>query len=234
MTLPVLLQAPSLELARDRALDALSGLGAIGMQALIALFVLGIGWLVGRLVALALRQVLRWSDFDRAWGRLAHGGRESAGPSPTTTAAALAHWGVLLLSAVVAGDALGFELSASLGTSLRDVLPRVLLATMELVIGIAFAMLLGRLTRRLFADAGARGARWRGQAVTALLTGFTVLIALEQLGFAAQAILLFGVTIFGAIGLALALAVGLGCRDLARDFVVEYLRSLDEGPEQRR
>jgi len=32
----------------------------------------------------------------------------------------------------------------------------------------------------------------------------------------------------GAAGLALALAVGLGCRDLVRDFVVEYLRSIEE------
>jgi hypothetical protein len=94
-------------------------------------------------------------------------------------------------------------------------------------------MLLGGLTRRLFAQAGARGALWRGQAVTALLTGFTVLVALEQLGFAAQAILLFGVTLLAAVGLALALAVGLGCRDLARDFVVEYLRSLEDGGERR-
>ena len=36
-----------------------------------------------------------------------------------------------------------------------------------------------------------------------------------------------------AVGLALGLAFGLGCRDLARDFVVEYLRSMDEQGPQR-
>ncbi len=36
-----------------------------------------------------------------------------------------------------------------------------------------------------------------------------------------------------AVALALGLAFGLGCRDLARDFVIEYLRSLDEpGPKR--
>lgn len=230
---PVLLQAPPLDLARERALRALSGLGEIGIQALIALFVLGIGWLVGRILSTLLRWLLRRAEFDRSWIRLAHGGHEPAGPTPSDSAGTLAHWAVLFLAAVVAGDALGFDLSGSLGASLRDVLPRILLATMELVIGIGLAMLLGGLTRRVFAGAGARGARWRGQAVTALLSGFTVLVALEQLGLAAQAILLFGVTILAAVGLALALAVGIGCRDLARDFVVEYLRSLDETPPRR-
>jgi hypothetical protein len=33
--------------------------------------------------------------------------------------------------------------------------------------------------------------------------------------------------------LGLALAFGLGCRDLARDFVVEYLRSLDRDEPPR-
>jgi len=30
------------------------------------------------------------------------------------------------------------------------------------------------------------------------------------------------------LGLALALAFGLGCRELARDFLIEYLRTLDD------
>ena len=78
-----------------------------------------------------------------------------------------------------------------------------------------------------------RSARLLGQVTTAILTGFAALLALEQLGFAAQFVMAVGVIAAAAAGLGLALAFGLGCRDLARDFVVEYLRSLDDGSPKR-
>jgi hypothetical protein len=42
-----------------------------------------------------------------------------------------------------------------------------------------------------------------------------------------------GITVVAAAGLGLALAFGLGCRELARDFVVEYLRSLEAEEPKR-
>src|SRR6185503_20043723 len=61
-----------------------------------------------------------------------------------------------------------------------------------------------------------------------LLIGVAILIALVQLGFAAQFVMWIGIVAVGAIAFAVALAFGLGCRDLARDFLVEYLRSLED------
>ena len=114
-------------------------------------------------------------------------------------------------------------------------MPRVIAATIVLVVGIALAMVLGAVTRRLFESAGFRGAAIRGRVVTIILSAFAMLLALEQLGLAAQLIVALGVTTVAAAGLAFALAFGLGCRDLARDFVVEMLRSLeDESPQRPR
>src|SRR2546426_1079064 len=95
-----------------------------------------------------------------------------------------------------------------------------------LAMGVAIAMFLGGVARRVFAGVGLKGSRVRGQAVTIVLTCFAVLLSLEQLGLAAQFIIALGLTGVAAVGLGAALAFGLGCRDLARDFVVEYLRSL--------
>jgi hypothetical protein len=63
--------------------------------------------------------------------------------------------------------------------------------------------------------------------VTVLFSLFSALLALDQLGFAAQFVTTVGEVAGGAVGLGMALSFGLGCRDLARDFVVEYLRSLE-------
>ncbi|HEU5310823.1 MAG TPA: hypothetical protein VFV24_05160, partial [Candidatus Eisenbacteria bacterium] len=87
----------------------------------------------------------------------------------------------------------------------------------------------------LLLQSGVRPNRLREQGTTALLVGFTVLIALDQLGIAAHLVLAIVIAIVAAAGLALALAFGLGCRDLARDLIVEYLRASDEWtrPESR-
>ena len=55
----------------------------------------------------------------------------------------------------------------------------------------------------------------------------------EQLGFAVQFVMAIGVVMAAAAGLALALAFGLGCRELARDFLVEYLRTLEDDRSRR-
>jgi hypothetical protein len=108
------------------------------------------------------------------------------------------------------------------------VLPRVLAATVLLAGGAVAAMLMGAFTRRFFDGAGVPGGKLRGQGVTTVLTFFAVLLAIEQLGFAVQFVMAIGVVIAAAAGLALALAFGLGCRDLARDFLIEYLRTLED------
>ena len=116
---------------------------------------------------------------------------------------------------------------------MSEVVPRVVAAAVLFTVGSLLAMVLGSVTRRFLESAEIRAARLQGQVVSAVLTGFAALVALDQLGFAAQFVMAIGVVVLAALGIGLALAFGLGCRDLARDFVVEYLRSLeDERPKR--
>jgi hypothetical protein len=64
--------------------------------------------------------------------------------------------------------------------------------------------------------------------------GLAGMLALEQLGMAAQLLIGIGLILAAAVALAAGLAFGLGCRELARDFLVEYLRSVDEEEDLRR
>lgn len=199
----------------------------------VTVLVLSTGWLVATAASGLLRLVLRRIRFNDGLRRLL--GPEAMGThEPAALASWALHWILLLTSAVVACDVLGLGLGAALVARFRDILPRVLASGILLAAGALLAMTMGALTRRFFDSAGLGGGRWRGQVVTTVFTFFAVLLAVEQLGFAIQFVMGIGLILAGAGGLALALAFGIGCRDLARDFLVEYLRALDEQPRPRR
>jgi len=225
MRFGVILQSWSL--LTEHVQNLLGGAGQTMLDLLLAMVVLIVGWLLAAIAASIVLWLLRTVRFNDVVRRVF-----GEGPpflhEPARVAAWVAQWTLIVLAVMLAADVLGFELSHSVANRLRDVLPRVVAATIVLAIGVAIAMFLGGLARRVFAGVGLKGSRVRGQAVTIVLTCFAVLLSLEQLGLAAQFIIALGLTGVAAVGLGAALAFGLGCRDLARDFVVEYLRSLDE------
>jgi hypothetical protein len=199
--------------------------GALGL--LIAVVVMFVGWGIATLVSRLVRRLLRAVKFDEGIRSLI-GERAAARHEPAGVAAWALYWLVIAFTALLALEMLGFNLAASVGDRLNEVVPRIVTSAVLFAVGSLIAMLLGSVTRRFLETAGIRAARLQGQVVAVVLTGFAALLALEQLGFAAQFVMALGIVAVAAAGLGLALAFGLGCRELARDFVVEYLRSLDE------
>ncbi len=229
----LLLQFTTLGELGARVMALLSSAGLWALDLLVALAIGFIGWALARGIAWLVRAVLRALRFNDFVRQLL--GDVPLRYEPAALAAWAVQWTLVLLTVMLCADVLGFDLTRSVSDRLAELLPRVIAATIVLVVGIALAMALGAVTRRLFESAGFRGAALRGRVVTVVLSAFVVLLALEQLGLAAQLILALGVTTVAAAGLAVALAFGLGCRDLARDFVVEMLRSLeDETPYRPR
>lgn len=188
--------------------------------------------LTERLAERLLRAALRALRFNDGLRWLV-GARAVARHEPAVVAARTAYWIVLGCAVLLALEALGFSLAISVGTRIGDVLQRIVTASILLAAGTVVALLIGGATRRVLESADVRSARLLGQVTTVILTGFAALLALEQLGFAAQFVMAIGIIAAAAAGLGLALAFGLGCRDLARDFVVEYLRSLDDEEPRR-
>ena len=219
----VILQSAMSEFT-DRVSMMASGFQGGALDFLLALAIAVGAWAIALIVSGLVRRILSWVRF----GQRMPGWAGRPGMDAGALVAWAVRWLILASGLILACDVLGFNLSASLTDRLREVLPRVLAATLLLVMGVTAAMLLGTVTERFFGSAGLAGARIRGQIVTGLLTLFAVLLSLEQLGFAAQFAMGIGLILIGAAGLAAGLAFGLGCRDLARDFVVEYLKSMDE------
>jgi hypothetical protein len=224
------MQAWSDVLARLGTLGRSAEQGAIALS--IAVVALCAGWGVAAVVSRLLRRLLRAVRFDEGVRGLI-GARAAARHEPAGIAAWAVYWLVMACTALLALELMGFNLAASVGDRLGEVIPRIVAAAVLFTVGSLVAMVLGGITRKFLETAGVRTARLQGQVVSVVLTGFAALLALEQLGFAAQFVMAVGIVSLTAVGLGLALAFGLGCRELARDFVVEYLRSLDDDRPKR-
>lgn len=220
------------DILMERLSDMASGLQQGLINVLLALAVALVGWGVATLAAWLTRSVLRSARFNEAVSGML-GPATAERHEPAAFASWAVYWSLIALTAMLALDTCGFNISAPVGERLVEVVPRIVAAGAILAVGLLVAMFLGGMTRRFFETAGLSHSRPRAQAVTAVLSAFAVLLALDQLGFAAQFIIALGLTAAAAVGLAFGLAFGLGCRDLARDFVIEYLRSIEgEGPRR--
>jgi hypothetical protein len=161
------------------------------------------------------------------------GTHRSPAHEPTRLVAVAIYWIIFGFAILLAFETLGVSLLTSVGQRLGSVVPLIVAAAVLFAVGTIVAIMIGGLTHRFLESAELRTARLWGQVVAGVLTGFAALLALEQLGFAAQFVMILGGIGAACVGLGLALAFGLGCRDLARDFVVEYLRSLDRDEPPR-
>lgn len=193
-----------------------------------------LGWLVATLVGRAAQFVLAHTGLDASTQKLARGEPRRVELYPSRIVGYALFWTIFLSACIVALRVVGLDLAPSIAARLQDVVPRVLTSAVVLILGIPLALAGSRILNALLAPSGLKPNRIRSQAVSALLIGFVVLVALEQLGLAAQLVIAIGITVVAAAGLALALAFGLGCRDLARDLIIEYLRASEEGPHPGR
>jgi hypothetical protein len=189
--------------------NLLPGLAAL----IVALFVsVVLAWILGYL----LRRSLQSIAFD---DRLAHWGFSglagwSPGNSPTLLVTRVLRWIVVLIGLLIGVSAFDANLTSQLVLRLFGYLPNVLAATLVLVVGTVVArflersVLIGAVNLNLnYAYLLSIGVKW-------LVLVLTATMVLDHLGVGGGIVnIAFGI-LFGGIVLALALAVGLGSKDL--------------------
>jgi len=104
-------------------------------------------------------------------------------------------------------------------------LPNVLGAMIIIILGVLISALVATVVRTAAANVGFAQAGVLGKVAQVAIVLFTILIALDVLNIGR--ILVSAMTIvLGAIGLGVALAFGLGCKDIAADFVSDIVEKL--------
>jgi len=225
-------RSPALERLSTRMSEVADHGGEALVAGVIALAVMLIGLVVARGASMLTLALFRAARLDIGLRHLTSGVEPRVAPSALVAWAV--RWAVLLAFALLAADLLGFGLSAAVADRIAGILPRVTVAGIVLLAGLLLSLAFGWTARRVFESGGFSGVV-AGRVVMSVLGTFAVLLSVEQLGLAAQVLTALTVTVVAAAGLAFALAFGLGCRELARDFLVELLRTFhDDAPDRPR
>lgn len=136
----------------------------------------------------------------------------------------LVYWSVLFMSVVLTLSVFGVKLSESIEARLLQVFPSIIVALLLLLFGFFLAFLTEKAGLKLLAKADTRTGKIWLKVFKWVTLFFIVILALQQLGLAANFVLSLVQILAAAAGLALALAFGLGCKDIARDMIVEFFR----------
>ncbi len=180
-----------------------------------------LGWIIAYVAKVVLRSVLRLVKFDKL--------SENAGASQLLSKAALpsatemlsrfVFWvtwlGVILLGVNVLGI---FGLQEQVARFFLF-LPRLFVAMFIMFIGLLAASFFSRAALLAAVNANVPSPRILSLAVRSIIIVFVLSITFEELGLAEQTMLVaFGIA-FGALMLGLAIAFGIGGRDLAQRFL---------------
>src|SRR5579862_4558639 len=201
---------------------------------IVMLILAAVGWVIAYVLKVALRSVLRLVKFDKL--------SENAGASQLLTKAALPSATEVLSRFVFWLTWFGFIL---LGVSVLGILglqeqiakfflflPRLFVAVLILFFGLLAAGFLARAALLAAVNANMPSPRLLGLAIRSIIIVFVLSIVFEELGLAEQTMLVaFGIA-FGALMLGLAIAFGIGGRELAQRFLEEkFVRHKKEQDE---
>jgi hypothetical protein len=202
----------ALRLASTRIVESIGNF----LPGALVFFVLLVGALV---VALVLRYVLRRAlnglDFDRRAELLGISLADwTLSRSASTLVASIAYWTVLALGLLLGLTALDAALPSQFAVSVLQYVPHLLAALAILVGGGIVARYLARAILIGAVNMGVQHARLLSLTVKWLVLIVAAAMALDHIGIGRSVLLLaFGI-LFGGVVLAIALAVGLGARDV--------------------
>ncbi|MEE8163503.1 MAG: mechanosensitive ion channel, partial [Anaerolineae bacterium] len=188
-----------------------------------ASLVVTIAYLVGRVVAGLVTNLLTGAGFNAILARLGLGKEPAEGErTPSEIVGYLVLVAIMLFAAVEASRLLGFVLLADLVTQFTVFAGQVILGLIIFAIGLYLA----NLTSKTVLASGAAQARLLALAARVSILVLAGAMALRQMGLANEIINLTFSLLLGAIAVAVALAFGLGGREIAARELEGWLRSV--------
>jgi len=219
----------------SKAMQEIAGsVGQFLPRLMVMLIIVVLGWIIAWVAKAILRSVLRLAKFDRL---SEHTGatqllNKVALPSSSELLSRLVFWVAWIGFILIGVNVLGIVGLQEHVTRLLGFLPRVFVALFILFVGLLATSFFSRAALLAAVNADLPSPRLISSTVRTLLIVCTVSMSFEELGLAEHTILVAFAIVFGALMFGLALAFGMGGRDLARHFLERRFRHEEQEKEQ--
>lgn len=192
-----------------------------------AILIILLGFFISRVIASAVEHIFKKAKLDNWTSRIGLNevmARVGLGKSPTMFLSALFYWFIMLVFIISAANVLNLSFfSKVLETFLLNFLPKVIAA---IIIGFAGLLLARFVENTVYNSAVAnnlKGGRSFAKIINFVILVFTGILAIEHLGLDMKIIRSSINILMASLGLAFAIAVGLGAKDIARDLIHSML-----------
>lgn len=213
----------------DPGKAVLTQIGQFLINVLLVILILIIGWLISKVFKALVTRLLRLVKIDDLSERIELAALLTKGGikySLSELLGIVTYWLGLLVTMVVAVNAIGLTIAADLLNKVILYVPNIIAAIFILILGLFVAKLLNNIVATAANNAGLSQANILSKIVEIVTMVFAIAIALEQLQIGARIIELTITIILASLGLGIALAFGLGCRELAGKATAEFFDKL--------
>jgi hypothetical protein len=180
------------------------------------LVILAIGYIIARIVKGLVTKLLESIGTDRAMHTGTTGeyvNRVAPGFKPSSVVGTIAFWFLFLGALAIAVSQLGIESLDNFVASVVAYLPNVVAAVLIFVVAVALSGAVGTMINRAMADTPT--GKVLGAVAPVLIMAIGTFMVLDQLEIAPAIVTITYAALLGGIFLAMALAFGLGGRDVA-------------------
>lgn len=197
-----------------------------------ALIILILGWIgcnIAKRLAVRLLRVCQFESLAERSGTskvLERGGIQQ---TSTEILGLLIFWFLFLIVIVATLDTLGLPGVTETMNTIFLYIPKVAAAIVMLILGLYLANFIETVTRTSCANAGLQQANTIGRVTYYATTVFVIAGILEILEIASEIVVWAFILIFGSICLALAIAFGLGGREVAARYLERWLEESQKG-----
>src|ERR687883_346964 len=181
-----------------------------------AIIILVIGYILAKILQAIVTRLLRGVGFED-W--MERGGvkqffdRAGTRHTPSSVLGMVVFWFIFIIAITMAANALGIQQISSFLNQLIAYIPSIFVALLILFLATLLANFISGIVR------GATNSEVLASIAQYAIIIYAVFAALTQLGIAVQLTANTFLILLGAVGLALAIAFGIGGREVARDLV---------------
>jgi hypothetical protein len=195
----------------------------------VIIFILGLvlGWILKKIIV-RIARLCKTDQFCSTIGITEALEKVGIKGSPSRFLGRVFYWLAVIIFTIIALYALKVPAIENLLEQFLLYLPNIFVAVLLIIVGYLLGNFLGRTILIAAVNAGMRFAGVLARGVKILIFVFAFAMALEQLGIGRNIVVVAFTILFSGIVFALALAFGLGGKDMARDYLKKRFKEESE------